>query len=288
MKPDLACAQCLLTWFSERIMMFGRIEDHYQAVTSILNVLHEAFRPEANVGSLANRTIENVSEYLYESAEHYEKIKSRNNQIAMEALTAAKAYIENGKTPEQKFERACNLAAASNIAPLGAPSDTFKFQEVEDIIKGKRLMPIFSEEVFKVAQNVEQVLYVADNAGEIGFDALLISKLKEMGAKVSLVVKNGPLFEDATMEDAAFFSIDDLADEIFSMRGFFVPSESPAPLFDAFKKSDLIISKGTGNYEGLKGEIKEKHLIFMLKVKCNPIAKDLGADIESFVVRLEG
>jgi uncharacterized protein with ATP-grasp and redox domains len=44
---------------------------------------------------------------------------------------------------------------------------------------------------------------MADNAGEIGFDSLLIAKLKEMGPKVTLIVKEDPFFEDATMKGNA-------------------------------------------------------------------------------------
>ncbi|MBW1855415.1 MAG: DUF89 family protein [Deltaproteobacteria bacterium] len=286
MKPDLNCAPCLLTWLSERIMMFGRTEDHYQAVTSILRDLQEGFQADVNVGSLANRTIESVSEYLYESAEHYKKIKSKNNQTALEALPAAKDFIENGLTQEQKFERACSLAAAGNIAPLSSPSRVFEFQEVEEIVGGNRPMPLISERIFQVAQKAVNVLYLADNAGEIGFDALLISRLKEMGARVTLVVKDGPFFEDATLEDAAFFSIDESADEILGTKGFFVPSESPSPLLEAFKKSDFVISKGTGNFEALEGETEGKPTIFMLKVKCQSISKKLQMDMGEFAVKL--
>ncbi len=286
MKPDLDCAPCLITWLSERITMFGRTEDHYQAVTSILKDLQEGFQADVNVGSLANRTIESVSEYLDESAEYYKKIKSKNNQTAMKALPAAKDYIENGETPEQKFERACSLAAAGNIAPLSSPSRLVEFQEVKDIVGGKKPMPLISGRIFQVAQDADNVLYLADNAGEIGFDALLISRLKEMGAKVTLVVKAGPFFEDATIEDAAFFSIDESADEILGAKGFFVPSESTPQLSDAFNRSDLVICKGTGNFEGLEGETAGKPTIFMLKVKCRCISIKLRMDIGEFVVKL--
>ena len=266
--------------------MFGRTEDHYQAVTSILKEMQERFHADVNVGLLGNRTIESVSEYLLESAEHYKKIKTRNNEIALEALPTAKEYIENGETPEQKFERACSLAAAGNIAPMNAPKGVFEFQELKEIVNGKRPMPLVSERIFQVARNAGNVLYLADNAGEIGFDALLISQLKEMGAKVRLVVKNGPFFEDATVEDAAFFAIETSADEILGNSGFFVPSKSPPQLFDAFNKSDLVISKGTGNFEGLEGETEGKPTIFMLKVKCRCISKRLRMDIGEFVVKL--
>lgn len=141
--------------------------------------------------------------------------------------------------------------------------------------------------LFQEARRASNVLYIADNAGEIGFDSLLMACLKEMGSKINLVVREGPFFEDATMEDALFFPIDQLVDHLFTMNGFFVPSKIPPALTDLYKKSDLIISKGTGNYEALMGEVEGKTAIYMLKVKCRPIAMEIGADIGSFVVKLQ-
>lgn len=56
---------------------------------------------------------------------------------------------------------------------------------------------------------------------------------------------------------------------------------------DLFKESDLLIAKGTGNYEALKGEVEGKPIIYMLKIKCKPIALNIGVNIGSFVVKLE-
>lgn len=89
------------------------------------------------------------------------------------------------------------------------------------------------------------------------------------------------------MKDALFFHVDQWVDHIFTLNGFFVPKEIPPALMDLYKKSDLIISKGTGNYEALKGEVEGKTAIYMLKVKCKPIAMEIGADVGSFVLKLE-
>ena len=66
-----------------------------------------------------------------------------------------------------------------------------------------------------------------------------------------------------------------------------MPKEIPFALKDLFEKSDLIISKGTGNYEALKGEGEGKTVIYMLKVKCRPIAAEIRMDIGTFVAKLE-
>jgi uncharacterized protein with ATP-grasp and redox domains len=262
-------------------------EGRLQLTKTLLTILSKEFESETNVGSLSNKLTDAIPNYLSQSSKYYQKLKRKNNQLAKKLLGPAKNYIKKGTTPRQKFERACHLASASNVAPMNAPSEAFAFQEVKRILRGRKPFPAMMGPLFQEARRASNVLYITDNAGEIGFDSLLMAYLKEMGLKIHLVVKEDPFFEDATMEDALFFSIDQLVDHMFTLNGFFVPKEIPPALTDLYKKCDLIISKGTGNYEALKGEVKEKTAIYMLKMKCRPIVMEIGADIGSFVVKLE-
>ncbi|WP_321491912.1 ARMT1-like domain-containing protein [uncultured Desulfobacter sp.] len=49
-----------------------------------------------------------------------------------------------------------------------------------------------------------------------------------------------------------------------------------------FKKTDLIISKGQGNYETLT--TITKNIFFILKAKCPVVAKDLGCGVGSMIL----
>ena len=170
---------------------------------------------------------------------------------------------------------------------MTVPDEAFRFQEATHILKGKNPSPRLIGDVFGAAQTATRILYLTDNAGEIGFDSLLIARLREMGATVNLVVKEDPFFEDATMKDALFFSMDKLVDNIFTVNGFFIPGEKPSQLSGIFKRSDLVIAKGTGNYEALKDQGHGKTTLYMLKVKCHPIARKTGANVGSFIVKTE-
>jgi uncharacterized protein with ATP-grasp and redox domains len=286
LKPGLVCASCLLTWLIERLALVGREDECYGMVRSVSKVICDEFQPTRNLGSLANRSIEIADEMIRDCAKHFEKIKSGNNQLARQALPKARDFIAGAKNAREAFERACALAVAGNVAPIGAPSGASRFEAVENILNGRSPLPSFQGDVYGAARNSSHILYVADNSGEIGFDSLLISILNEMGKKITLVVKDGPFFEDATQKEVSFFGLDDCVDRVLTTRGFFVPAESSPALVDAFKKSDLVICKGTGNYEGLQGETEGKSTIFMLKVKCRHISKMLQMNIGDFVVKL--
>lgn len=286
MKPEAGCAQCILKWVYERAAASASEEERFQLVRSILTVLSTEFCSAANVGSLCNKVTDSVHQFMFDSAKYYEGLKLKSNKLVDGLLPAARDFVNGGETPRERFERACCLASASNVAPIGAPSGAFEFHEVSDIMMGRSPLPIVRGDVYKAAQSAANVLYIADNAGEIGFDSLLIANLKEMGSRVTLVVKEAPYFEDATMKDASFFALDRLTDNILTVKGVFVLGESMPLLADAFNQSDLVIAKGTGNYEALAGEVGGKAALYMLKVKCKPVSHEIGVHLGNFAVKL--
>lgn len=285
MKPYETCAPCTLKWVYERASVLVGEEKRFELIRKILGALSQEFLPTINVGSLCNKTINSIHEFVLDSAPYYKGLKLQSNKVAKELLSTARIFIEKGQTEQERFDRACVLAARTNVAPIGLPSEGFKFQEALDMIMERNPLPTFTGNVFKITQNASHILYITDNAGEIGFDSLLIAKLKEMGLKVTLIVKEDPFFEDATTEDVSFFKLDQLADNILTVQGFFMPKDPS--LFDCINKSDLVIAKGTGSYEALKGEVDGRKTIYMLKVKCEPIAIETGVTLGSFVVKLE-
>jgi uncharacterized protein with ATP-grasp and redox domains len=252
-----------------------------------MDVLLRDVRPSANLGSVCNSAVGSLFASPSRVADCYEELKRESNENAGALLPRARAYIDAGKTAREKLERSCFLAAASNIAPLNSPSGAYTFQEIAQIIDRDDLAPVVAGDVYQAVGASRRILYVADNAGEIGFDSLVIDLIGRMGPRVTLVVKERTFFEDATLEDARFFGLDKGVDRIVAADGFFAPRAVPEDLREIFTESDLIIGKGTGSYEALSGETGGKPSIFMLKVKCGPIARGTGVDEGNVVIRLD-
>lgn len=288
MKPARECAPCILQWVYERAAVSASKENGFRLMRTVLGVLSGEFHSKANLGVICNKTIDAVHDFASAAAPHYRTLRSVMNSWVSTKLSAAREYLHSGKDPRQRFMRACYLASAANVAPIGAPAGALEFHEAERIIIGTGAYPKVMGDIYGAARNGREVLYVTDNAGEIGFDSLLIELLMEMGAQVTLVVKEPHFFEDATKEDASFFGLESLVNRILPVKGVFVPHGSATPLNDALRSSDLIISKGTGNYEAIRGEVGEKPTIYMLKVKCAPVAQCTGVGTGNFIVKLEG
>ena len=287
MKPELECASCTLKWVYERAGVLSDDEGRFALSRCILKTLSQEFCSDVNLGLMCNKIVESTGESLVRASHYYDPFKHESNQRAKELLPPAKLFIDKGQTDQERLIRACCLASASNIAPIGGPSETFAFHEVTHILVGKNPWPIVMGDIFEAIRKAKRVLYVTDNAGEIGFDSLLISKLKEMGSRITLLVKEDPFFEDATAKDASFFQLDREVDHLLTVKGLFVPTHCSSSLRDSLDQSDLVISKGTGNFEALKNELDGKKAIFMLKAKCGPIAAKTEVDLGNFLVKLD-
>jgi hypothetical protein len=287
MKPHPECGACLVHWVFERAAPHTPEAETARLVRSIVSILAHDVSPEANVGSLCNSTVHKVFEFTNGLTEHYENLKEKSNENAKEILPEAMEFIGMGKTPEARLARACALAAASNVAPLNAPSSPYKFQEIRDLMIQGIDDRAINDDLFKVLKESHHVLYVTDNAGEIGFDSLAIHQIKECGPRITLVVKKHTFFEDATMSDALSFGIEKLVDEVVTVPGFMAPQELEPSVAGLLKSTDLVIAKGTGSYEAIHGELGAKKVAYLLKIKCKPIARELGMNEGRVIVKLQ-
>ncbi len=127
-----------------------------------------------------------------------------------------------------------------------------------------------------------RILYLADNAGELAFDRLLVGQLGPQ--RVTVGVRGGPVLNDATMEDARFVGMVDLVEVIDNgsdAPGTVLADTSPA-FREQFAEADLVIAKGQGNYETLSDE--RAPVWFLFRVKCEVVARRVDRDVGSQVI----
>lgn len=126
------------------------------------------------------------------------------------------------------------------------------------------------------------ILYLADNAGEIACDRLLIQQL--LPVRVTLVVRGGAVINDATRVDAEAARLHELVEVI--ENGSDAPGTLLSDCSEDFRKrfaeADLIIAKGQGNFETLSDA--EANIFFLFKVKCPVIAAHVGLPVGTHVL----
>ena len=131
-----------------------------------------------------------------------------------------------------------------------------------------------------ILSRCSRVVYLTDNCGEIVFDRLLVGFLKTHGSQVTVAVRDAPILNDATTEDALAFGFDKVADCLTTTGGGpeigLDLEKMPADLAKAINECTIIISKGMANYESLSEYENLPPVAYLMCVKCEMIAVDSG------------
>jgi damage-control phosphatase, subfamily I len=126
----------------------------------------------------------------------------------------------------------------------------------------------------------QRVVYLTDNCGEIVFDRLLVDFLKAHGSHITVAVRDAPILNDATMEDALALGFDKAADCLTTTGGGaeigIDMDKIPADLAKAIADCTIIIAKGMANYESLSEYRNLPPVAYLMCVKCEMIAEDAG------------
>jgi len=207
----------------------------------------------------------------------YQQLKEIWTDKALALYPHLKKLIRTSADP---LFMAVRVAIVGNVIDFGVNRAFDLEKEVEQILH----QPLVINHYQRFKERLEKasrILYIADNAGETVFDRLLI---EEMTKPVVYVVREKPVINDAVQEDAEAAGIAEVAEIISS--GVDAPGTVLSLCSDEFRemflKAEMVISKGQGNYEGLSGE--RGPLFFLLKAKCEVIARELNVPLGSLLL----
>jgi len=209
----------------------------------------------------------------------FEEDKRESNRIALQMAPEVRSLIRTASDP---LLSAIEFSIAGNSIDLGANHDLDLDATLREIVEDE-MMRIKTEDPSRFRLNElkeslrtsSSLLYLADNAGEIVFDMLLIELIREEypDLEITVAVRNSPIINDVTMKDAEQIGLTNLVRVISSgsdTAGTLM--EMCTPEFrELFYSADTVIGKGQGNFETLSDIDREVFLLF--KIKCNAIAR---------------
>ena len=199
----------------------------------------------------------------------YKKLKAANIAEALSLLPDLKEIV---KKSNNRLESAIRIAIAGNVIDFGVGKD---FNIEEDVKKAMTQdFGIFDFNEFSESlEKAKNIMYIGDNCGESVFDTIL---MEELHIPITYVVRDIPVINDVTFQDAIDSKIGDFAKIISSGSSApaCIPNLCNKDFLEQFYAADMIISKGQGNYEGLS--TIDRPIFFLLKAKCKVIADDLG------------
>ena len=210
----------------------------------------------------------------------YQEEKEVANKVLLKDSDFWEDYIRKSKDP---FATAAKLAVVGNIIDYGAHSLE---GDLVTQIMGLLKQPVLLDETEALRNSLKKakrVLYLGDNAGEMVFDKLFIQTINH--PNLTYVTRGKPVINDVTLVDAKEIGMSSVCKVMDN------GSDAPSTLFSicssefikAYQESDLIISKGQGNFEGLEDK-RDPKVFFLLIAKCQPIAELLGIPPKNLVI----
>ncbi|NWF94032.1 MAG: DUF89 family protein [Syntrophaceae bacterium] len=284
MKTNLDCFSCFLRQALDAVRMVTQDEAIQRKVlnsvfTILINV--SVHMSPVEIAHLVHQRVKSITgDY-----DPYKEEKKKQNELALRYESTLSSQIAEMSDP---LKAAMMFSAAGNaidLAPECPIPDSYK-RYMEIISKG---FAWDDYELFlKKLTRSKSLLYLGDNAGEIVWDKILIEELLgSFSLDIMYAVRGFPILNDVTMEDVHFVGMDKLVKVV--SNGF----DAPGTLLDRcseeflkkYQESDLILSKGQGNYESLSGE--NRPIFFLLQVKCPVIAKDIHCNIGDIILKFQ-
>ena len=193
--------------------------------------------------------------------------KEMSNRFVLERMENIRSRILAAGDP---LYAALQMAVLGNYIDFSALKGEVSFEKLDEMLEKAGEINLDQGNYRKLCSDLEngkKLLYITDNAGEIGFDRLLAEEIAEKypHLQITFCVRGGPASNDATREDAQDVGISfPVIDNGCTVAGTELEllSEQTREIFD---EADVILSKGQANVETLYGCGLNIYYLFLIK-----------------------
>ena len=197
--------------------------------------------------------------FVEEKAESNRFVLSRMDQIREKVVSA-----------EDPVFAGLQMAVLGNYIDFAALQGEISFEKLDQMLEEASRMELDQEAYASLRDDFEKgkrLLYLTDNAGEIGFDRIFAEEIhkKYPHLEITFCVRGGPAMNDATREDAAAvgipFRVIDNGNRVAGTDLTQLGQEAK----EALENADVIIAKGMANTETMYGCDYNVYYAFLIK-----------------------
>lgn len=283
-----ACVSCLI---KKQIDRYPASATREQALT-YMRRLGElmASLPDRTGGPAIMEAITDIRREVFGDAAvlveaDYPAIKRHFNSL-MEETVARQGIFEGIMTSPDPLRTALGYAMTGNFIDFGAMDSVDEsklaamLQDSPDRISPD--LPAYAD-LQNDLQTARRLVLLTDNCGEIVTDKLLAETLRSVypALAVTVIVRGGEVLNDATMEDALQVGLDRMEGVTLMDNGDRLAGTDLTRIskeaHTAITEADLIIAKGQGNYETLRGCGLNIYYAFLCK--CGFFASRFGVPV---------
>ncbi len=260
------CYQCLINKNVAITRSMGDPQAAEALMKDLLKLLAEA-PADANSSMLGAQVNALYGKHFHVDADRFVEEKRASNVFVKERLETLSQRTEAQEDP---VFAALQLAILGNYLDFSALRGQVSYEKLEEMLEDALNMELDRQVYGQFRADLGQartLLYVTDNAGEIGFDRILAELLQKAypQLKITFCVRGGPAHNDALREDAEFmgirFPVIDTGNDVGGVELSLLGPEAKEAIYG----SDLILTKGMGNVETLYGSGLPIYYAFLIK-----------------------
>ena len=265
---DSECFQCHLRRNLETARKLGS-EEQATAFAKDLMKLYLSAPAEASSPWLAPDTAELFRKYYGVPEDRFREEKEVSNRFVLERLDQIRDRVERAEDP---LLAGLQFAILGNYIDFSSLQGQVSFEELDGLLDRAGEMTPEGDGYDALRADLavgKKLLYLTDNAGEIGFDRIFAELIQRQypQLEITFCVRGGPAMNDALRADAELlgfpFPVIDNGNRVAGTQLDQLSAEAKAALDGA----DVIIAKGQGNIETMYGCGYNVYYAFL--VKCS-------------------
>ena len=276
-------AECLMCHFNRTMKKAMAQGDDKKALAFAKELMHMYETAPEDVSSPWFNPIvsEMLSRYFGLAEEQYLEEKELSNRFVMDRFDA---ILQIAETAEDPVLAGLQLAILGNYLDFAALQDQVSFEKLEQMLRDALNMQLDMDVYHDLREDLQKgkkLLYLTDNAGEIGMDRIFAQQIHKAypHLEITFCVRGGLTVNDATREDAAFvgipFPVIDNGNLVSGTQLDLLSQEAK----EAMDTADVILSKGMANTETLYGSGYPIYSAFL--VKCVRFVQEFGKPLMS-------
>ena len=272
---DAACLQCSLRRNIETVQSLGSAEETMDFARELMRMYLEGPRDVPSTWFTPKIALLLHDRYGLE-IDRFRQEKLDSNALVLSHMDDIRSRVMGAENP---ILAGLQFAILGNYLDFSALQGQVSFETFTQMLDTAEDMQ-FDMAVFeRFCQDLKvgkKLLYLTDNAGEIGFDRIFAEAIAKIhpNLEITFCVRGGPALNDATREDAAAVGIPFRVID----NGNLVPGTQldllSAEAKQAVETADVILAKGMANVETMLGCGYNIYYAFL--VKCQRFVNLFG------------
>ena len=272
---DAACLQCSLRRNLETAQPLGSAEDTMDFARDLMKLYLEGPKDAPSTWYTPRIALLLHERYGLE-IDRFRQEKLQSNGLVLSHMEDIRRRVMDAENP---VLAGLQYAILGNYLDFSALQGQVSFETFTQMLDTAQEMQFDMAAVDRFCRELragQRLLYLTDNAGEIGFDRIFAEAIHAgyPDLEITFCVRGGPTLNDATREDAQAVGVPFRVID----NGNLIPgtqlSELGAEARQALEQADVILAKGMANVETMLGCGYNIYYAFL--VKCQRFVNLFG------------